>query len=398
MPDPEHPKSEAKDDVLEAVELTEPKGVDAGPEDAEVIETVPEPETDRSAAPAAVPSQPTTPSQVRETKSSSGFAGMVLGGAIAAAAGYALATYMPMVGMSDVDGRLSAQDAALNQLSERVSAIEVAPRTDPDLAERLAALETAAPPQMPDLSAVTESLSRIEARVTALENMPSSDGSAAPAALVGAVDALRAEVESLKGAGATATAEIEAMAAQAQERLAEAEAQAAQLKAEAEDTARKAMERAAISRLQASLESGAPYAAVLTDLAGHDVPAILTESAETGLPSQSALEEAFPSAAREALDASLKATMGDSWTDRMTTFLQSTTGARSLSPREGNDPDAILSRAEAAVKARDLSAALTELQALPAEGQAAMAEFVAMAQKRLDAEVAVAALSADVEG
>ncbi|PJF09950.1 hypothetical protein CUR21_08745 [Pseudorhodobacter sp. MZDSW-24AT] len=158
------------------------------------------------------------------------------------------------------------------------------------------------------------------------------------------------------------------------------------------------MVAAALGRVQAAVDSGQPFAGALTDLAELEVPETLSSVAEAGVPSRAALEDAFPAAARAALDASLRATMGEGWSDRFSTFLQSTTGARSLVPREGDDPDAVLSRAEAALRAGDLELALTELTSLPPEGQAEMAAWTAMAQTRLDALAAVSSLSAAVEG
>jgi hypothetical protein len=83
---------------------------------------------------------------------------------------------------------------------------------------------------------------------------------------------------------------------------------------------------------------------------------------------------------------------------RITAFLRAQTGARSLTPREGNDPDAILSRAEAALREGDLVATLAELDALPAEGAARLAEWRAQAEARLAASQAVAELVASLGG
>lgn len=353
-------------------------------------EIAPEPEPETAPPPRPVP----------PAKPASGFSGMVFGGLIAAALGYGVATFAPMSGMSDQMAQTTALEPTLAALSGRIAALEVAPipAVDPSFATRLEALEKA-PAGSADLAAVTASIAALAARLTALEAAPTaSAGADASPDLAAAVAALRAEVEGIRGSGPAVSAEIEAMAADAKARLAEAEAQAAQLKAEAEETARKSMARASVSRIQAALDSGAPFASALANLPGLDVPTVLTDAAESGLPSQSALEAAFPDAARAGLEASLRADMGDTWSDRAAAFLQSTTGARSLSPREGTDPDAVLSRAEAAVKARDLPTALTELQGLPPEGQAAMADFIAMAQKRMEAAAAVATLSAAIEG
>ncbi|NCM97487.1 MAG: hypothetical protein GW948_09390, partial [Rhodobacterales bacterium] len=111
-------------------------------------------------------------------------------------------------------------------------------------------------------------------------------------------------------------------------------------------------------------------------------------------PTLAALQAAFPEAARAALDAALRADMGTSLTQRMTAFLRTQTGARSLTPREGTDPDAVLSRAEAALLGGDLAGAQAEIGALPPEAQAAMADWQALAERRLAATDALAALVA----
>ena len=107
------------------------------------------------------------------------------------------------------------------------------------------------------------------------------------------------------------------------------------------------------------------------------------------------LSDSFPQAARDALEAALRANMGESWTERVGSFLRSQTGFRSLSPREGNDPDAILSRAEAALTAGRVAEAVAELEAMPEAGQPALADWLAQARIRIEAESAVAALSAN---
>ena len=117
----------------------------------------------------------------------------------------------------------------------------------------------------------------------------------------------------------------------------------------------------------------------------------LTDEAQ-GVPTLTALRDSFPPAAREALALSVKETAGtDTW-GRVKAFFQSQSGARSLTPRAGDDPDAVLSRAEAALRTGDLSATLDELKALPEAGQAVMAEWVANAERRLAAVDAANAL------
>jgi len=73
--------------------------------------------------------------------------------------------------------------------------------------------------------------------------------------------------------------------------------------------------------------------------------------------------------------------------------LQRQLGARSVEPREGNDPDAILSRAEAALINGHLPQALAEIAALPDEAQAEMGNWVTLATIRAAALSAAAALA-----
>ena len=198
---------------------------------------------------------------------------------------------------------------------------------------------------------------------------------------------MQAQIDALKQApaGAVDTAAIQAM-------MADAQAAADKIKAEAEETSSLARAKLALAEVQAALDSGAPYAMALAGLA--DVPAALSDHAQTGLPTLAGLTEAFPEAARTALDAALRADMGQSWADRATNFLRTQTGARSTTARAGTDPDAVLSRAEAALRAHDLATALTEIAALPAPALAEMAAWQALAETRLAGETAVAGLAA----
>ena len=66
---------------------------------------------------------------------------------------------------------------------------------------------------------------------------------------------------------------------------------------------------------------------------------------------------------------------------------------RSVAPREGDDPDAVLSRAEAAIKSGDLETTLTELDTLPEDAQAVIADWRAEADARVAARAAADALA-----
>lgn len=317
-----------------------------------------------------------------------GFLPLVLGGVVAAGIGAAGTIYLlprippewlPAQPQAGVDA--AALQAALADQATRLDA----------LGADLAALK-AAEPAAPDLSGVESALAGLEARLAALESRPVEQ--AAPVALDDLrrdLDAVRARLSEVTSAGTLAQDQIAAAAQAAADRITQAEAEAQRLRAEADAAARRAMAQAGLARLAAALDSGLPQGPALADLqaAGFTVPPEVLAD----VPSLPALREAFPIAARAALSASRRALADGDALDRIGAFLMAQTGARSLAPKEGNDPDAVLSRAESAVAAGDLAAALSELSALPSEGQAEMAGWVEMAQRSMAAKDALGALS-----
>lgn len=316
-------------------------------------------------------------------KRGGGFVAPVVGGALAAALGFGLAQFVP--------GGWPVQDTASLEakLADQTNTIA-------KLETRLATVEST---KMPDISPLMETLSALNGRVAGLENGPAEQVEDLNA-IKDALAALEARIAALPADTApqgAIPASVAALAAEAEMRLQEAEAQAAQMKAEAEALTRAAVAQAAFGRLQAAVDAGTPFATILPDL-GQEAPDALGAYAESGLPSLASLQETFPEAARLAIEAALRANMGDSWTERATSFLLSQTGARSLTPREGNDPDAILSRAEAALGAGDLEKVLGELSSLPEPAQAAMVQWRAQAKVRQDGVRALADLATKIGG
>ncbi len=311
---------------------------------------------------------------------------MVVGGILAAVLGFGLAQMVPhgwpLAEVSGLSADLVAQKAAIAQLQTKLAdlAKTPAPKIDAGLQDRVAAVE-AAVAALPKPTDVTARLDAVEKRLAALSALPAGTGGIDGAA----VAQLQAEIDTLKSGGTALDAKV-----------AEAAGKLDSIKAEAQAVVTQAAARAALHQLQVALDSGAPYGSALADLTGVTVPEVLTAHADTGLPSLQGLRASFPEAARAALQASLQATTGDSWTDRLGTFLRGQTGARSLTPRAGTDPDAVLSRAEAAVVAGDIGTALTELTGLPEAGKTAMADWMTQAQQRQDASAAVQALTASV--
>ncbi|MBD3765201.1 MAG: hypothetical protein IE927_10845, partial [Rhodobacterales bacterium] len=346
-----------------------------------------------------------------------GFLGGLIGGLLAAGLGYGVAQLVPQgwpfPGTADLTAALDAQQATNAALTDRLAAIEAqiaalpAP-VDPapaiaalreDLAAQIAALP--APGPAADVAGLQSALAALTARVAAVESRPAAaaTGGADLAPLQAELAALTARLAAVEAGGAGSTAEVERIADETRQALESAAAEAATLREAAESAARAATARAAISRVQAAMESGGPFTAALDDLAaaGLDIPPELAAVAQAGVPTPAEIERTFPAAARDALNAALRAEPGASLAERALSFVRSQTGARSLEPREGDDPDAILSRAEAALAEGALDRALTELAALPEPAQAALADWRALADIRAQALTAVAGLVAALD-
>lgn len=378
----------------------EPVAVPAMSDDiAEIVLVEPVREVPEPADPVAMPTEKARPAPRV-------FLSAVAGGGLAALVGFGL-SHFNILGLSTapadvlaVADRLaaveSAQVAAETGLTDMRNAVDTAQQIDPALADRVAALERAMaePPEASDLSSVTDRLDRLDAQMTALTAMP-ADGSGASAV---ALAALQEEVRRLKSAAPGVSADLQALVSQTEARLAGAETRAQALAQTAAATTLMAALSTALGQMRAAFDTGQPYTAALTALDGLNVPAAISDRATVGLPTLARLSADFPPAARAALEAALRANMGESWSDRIGTFLRTQTGARSLTPREGSDPDAILSRAEASLAAGNLDAAIDEIATLPPEAQTAMQDWTELAKQRSAAVAALVKLAARIEG
>lgn len=395
MAKPRTPKAEAAPQTEPAEDQRDTGDVSATLTDAEPVEMA-EPV---SVAPevSAPPVAPQVPAARR-----GGGVPMFLGGVAAAAIGAGAVMYLlpqlppawlpvaeaPQYDDSALRAVLAEQTVRADALTNELAALKAVPA--PDLAPLAAAVTEAR--ELAD--AAMSQLDALEPRLTALEKRPVAGGGASATALEAferEMVEMRALIAQSRDTASASQAEIAAAAETAAQQIAAAEADAARLRAEAEAAASRSIAQAAVARLGAALDSGNPTAAALADLgaAGVAIPAELTAE----IPTLASLRASFPEAARAALGVSRRVTAGEGTMDKVGAFLMAQTGARSLQPQDGTDPDAVLSRAEAALGAGDIDTVLAEIGALPEEGRAALTDWAAQAQQRLAATNALAVLA-----
>ncbi len=286
-------------------------------------------------------------------------------GVVASGLGYGAALKFPIAGLASLSPAAATVDLA--PVQDSIASLTA---QNADLAARLASLEGAAPA---DTSALKAQINALEAKLAALPM-----GTEISAELE-AIRAKLAQTDPAPAIKAAIAAEMANITASAQDM--------AQQVAAATDAANKL---AAQNLLRAALDTGAPYTAAAASLT---LPDVLAQHSETGIPSLPVLKDSFPVAARLGLEAALRDNMGETWGQRVTNFLRAQTGARALTPQSGADPDAILSRIEAALNAADLPQALAEAATLPDPAKLAMADWLAAAQLRADALAAFATLT-----
>lgn len=281
----------------------------------------------------------------------------------------------PTAQIATLEDRLAEQSGEIGTLRSRLDGIAI-----PDIAPLGSRIDDIAGDLKPissEISALASDISELESRLSSLEKRPINEGVSQAA-----IDAYERELTRMKETLAAQREEVEGFIAQARN-----------MEIEADRSRQTAAQRNALTRLQTALIEGAPYAPVLEELrtSGLDVPPGLADQADRGVTTLAALRAEFPDAAREALADAREAGKGDN--PGFSSFLARQFGARSVAPRAGDDPDAILSRAEAAVTDGRIDTALVELEALPEAAKPALAGWMAAASRRQAAMKAADAMA-----
>ncbi len=357
----------------EAIETeTKPTAVDAAVDDVTVETAAPKP--------VAAPDPPVT----GRPPPRSGLFGTLLGGAIAAVGGFAL-SHFNVLGLASESGAIPALTARLEEAAKQQGAMDAKLATDlANLADRIAKLESAPSPPPPDLSR----LDSLDQRLAVIETIP-TDGTASTAALTAKVAEMEQRLATLPAGGADPA--LQQKLDEALARLAEAEATATARAREADAAARAAAHAKALDALAAAIAAGLPYATELQALADPALTEALGPAAESGVPTLAQLQTSFPDAAREALRLARDLSTEDGWGDRLVDFLAAQTGARPLTPLEGDTPDAVLSRAEFALSEGRIADALAEIDSLDPAIKVPLDPWIAQAKAHLAAAAALQA-------
>ncbi len=314
-----------------------------------------------------VPETPKTAAPAQPKSQGGGFFPLVLGGLLAGVIGFAVASLTTPAADTTLVDQISAQATQISLLEQR---FEAAPQVD------LSGIEAAQ-------AELAVQLSDMQARIDELAARPTTTviSEATGEGVSAELDALRAQIAEMTNA--------------AQTELEEARAAAASIEENAAAAARNAAARAALSRVQTALESGAPIGAALGDLEAATMQGAPAEllAVQDGVPTLASLQDQFPDVARAALATARAEGVSGEETTGFGAFLRNQLDVRSTTPREGSSADAILSRAEAAVRSGRLSDALAEISALPEVARAEMSDWLAQAEQRADAIAAVDILS-----
>ncbi len=399
---PRKASSAAKKPVEDAVvvDVSDPPeaAISAAPQPETTIDGAPTEAADAPSDMAETPEDSGTPAQAPASKTQSRFVPMVIGGLVAGAIGFAAGTYLNLYNSQNsgtLQTELAQRDAQIQDLTSRLGTLQAQLGTLKGTVENsnLVSEPTLKTELAQQRAAIDTSLTGLAARIADLEKRPADTGATGDAA---ALSAYQDQLSTLKAALEAQGAKNDALAAEVQALAGKAKAVAAQ---EATN-ARATLAQAAVLRLRAALDGGAPLAPALADISASSdvaIPAALTSSAAGGVPTLANLRTEFPAAARQALAASRSADPATGTMGKLENFVISQLGVRSLEPKEGTSPDAVLSRAEAALGRGDLAATLNEIKSLPEAGQQKMAAWQAKAKTRMDALAAADALSQAIE-
>ena len=360
----EEPEAEiAADDVFEIGGVETP--VEDTPFDVEPTITI-ELELDDPISKSTVEVSETLSPPLTKSKTLSSVIPAIFGGMVAGVVGFGVAFGLLPKPDITLSARISAQESQIMALNEKIAAI---PKPN---------VEAAMSVTTEAVNAAVERITVLESRKDDLSRRAAEGTSVSMEAYEVVLDSLKSDMENLRSIV-----------------LAEVEAARDQAVLISTNATRVAVKQALLVRIERGFESGAPLGKVLDDLAAlmqKDVPAAL-KFVRNGTPTLLILQSDFPPLARAALATARSEGVSGEAESVWANFLRNQFDVRSVSPKEGNGTDAILSRAEATLGEGRLADTLAELNALPEVVRAELSDWITMAEFRVGALAAAASLS-----
>ena len=146
--------------------------------------------------------------------------------------------------------------------------------------------------------------------------------------------------------------------------------------------------RGILAQIRAAIDAGGPFDTAIQEFdeqVGQALPNQLRSLAQEGVQTYQELRDSFAKAARSALNAARDEVNENEGFTGIGNYLRKQFQARSVTPKTGDDADAVLSRAEQALRENDLNGALNELEALPDAARDQMQPWIDKARERQDA-------------
>jgi hypothetical protein len=401
------------------------------PEAAKVTETVTERVVETPAEPRPEPVRPIptppTPPPVRQARlampwSAIGFAaagGAILGTVLT----YLLVNVLPLPSnapvIADPTEQLTALDSRLATLEQRLPALEDGAKNtqvsldatiaqldsgiagvkdsvaalEARLAEVQASIPAAATPV--DLAPLTTQLDTLESRVTAIAAGASSADAAALANSLTTIETSIAALTARLDASDARLGEIDAIRAELNTAKTAIAAQTQQLGGA--DIGPAVKLPLVVSGLETAFAAGRAYTAELDSLRALlpnlAVPEPVAAAATTGLQRPDSLAVDFRTAVPEILAGRTAQSTGD-WGKDAIEWAKALLALRPAGEMEGNSPEAIVSRLEAAVERHDFVAAAALLDSLPEPMQAAAGDVATAIRTHASADGFIAGLRA----
>ena len=268
----------------------------------------------------------------------------------------------------ETTGQITVIDTRLNALEGRVTDVDqraVGDVFQSDLDELTTGYDKR-------FSEIASQLENFDKRLAALEK--STIESAIPDELVAQY---QDEVKRLKET-------LEAQRESLQQFMSETAETANEVTQRAKDT----VARGILAQIRAAIDAGGPFDTAIKEFdeqVGEVLPNQLRSLAEEGVQTYQELRDSFAEAARSALNAARDELNESEGFAGIGNYLRKQFQARSVKPKAGDDADAVLSRAEQALRENDLNGALNELDALPDAARDQMQPWIDQARERQDA-------------